>query len=63
MTASVAATTQATTLAQKGMKMPFTVTFHPKATRSSCTNATSEKTTTAMLVMGFNRNLRCVNQS
>lgn len=33
--ASVAATKQAMTLAQNGMKTPFTVTSHPRATRSN----------------------------
>jgi hypothetical protein len=52
MNASVAATTQAMTLAQSGMKMPFTVTSHPKVTRSNCSNATREKTTMANVVNG-----------
>src|SRR6266849_6235842 len=33
--------------------MPFTETSHPKATRTNCSNATSEKTTTATVVKGF----------
>ena len=63
MNASVAANTQAMTLAQIGMKMPCTVTSHAKATRSNCSNETSEKMTMAKVVKGFNRNLRCVDQS
>ncbi len=63
MNASVAATTQATTLAHNGIRMPFTVTSHPNATRSNCNSATSEKTTTATVVKGFTRNLRKVGQS
>ena len=55
MNASVAAITQAMTLAQRGMRMPFTVISHPKTTRSNCSNATSAKTTTATVVKGFNR--------
>ena len=55
MIASAAATMQATTLAQSGTTKPLIVTSQPSATRSNWSNATSEKTTTATLVNGFNR--------
>ena len=62
MTASVAAITQAMTLAQNGITMPFTVTVHPIRTRSNCISATSAKTAMAAVVAGFMSWLRCINR-
>ena len=54
---SAAAARQAMTLAQDGMSMPFTVISHPARARSNCSNATSQKTATAVAVKGFKREL------
>ena len=53
MNASAADTTQAMTLAQRGMATPSIVTAHPKATRVNCTSEMSDRTTTVTVVNGF----------
>ena len=63
MNASVAATPHAITLAHNGIEKPFIVISHAKTTRSNCSSATIEKTTTATAVKGFIRNLPVSNNS
>lgn len=53
MIASVAATTQAMTLAQSGITKALIVTSQASATRNSWTTARSENTATATVVKGF----------
>jgi hypothetical protein len=50
------------TLAQIGIVIPFTVIAQPATTRSNCSKATSENTTTAMVVNGFKGELHYVHQ-
>jgi predicted RNA-binding Zn-ribbon protein involved in translation (DUF1610 family) len=53
MVASVAATTQAMTLAQSGIAKALIVTSQPRTTRNNWSSATSENTTTARVVKAF----------
>ena len=54
MIASAAATTQAMTLAHRGIAKALIVTSQPSATRTNWSTATSENTITATVVKGFN---------